>query len=176
MAEQEKTTEQPEKMQTIAQQLQIKKFPFQIIVDGKTIYSELASGHFTKYIYDENGNLVREESSNGSWVNYYFDREGRSLGCDDSEGYFERIEYDNKGRIVFEENKYVSQRTRYDAHGFPFYMELSDGYWLKTIYNCEGTLLYSEDSKGVIVDNRPESKIEKMLNIITEKIGCKIID
>ena len=51
-------------MKTIAQQLNIKTFPFQIKVDGKEIYCEDSDGFWVKSEYQD-GKLVYYEDSNG---------------------------------------------------------------------------------------------------------------
>jgi hypothetical protein len=53
-------------MQTIAQQLKIKKFPF-IINDhnGNSIYFEDSDGFWRKREFDSNGNEIYYENSNG---------------------------------------------------------------------------------------------------------------
>jgi hypothetical protein len=55
-------------MQTIAQQLKIKEFPF-IIKDsnGNEIYYEISDGYWSKREYDSNGNRIYYENSDGYW-------------------------------------------------------------------------------------------------------------
>ena len=53
-------------MKTIAQQLNIKEFPFEI--------------------KDKNGNLIYCENSNGNWVKREFDSDGRVVYFEDSNG------------------------------------------------------------------------------------------
>ena len=51
---------------TIAQQLKIKEFPFEINdSNGKVIYFETSTGFWIKREYDDNGNLIYWENSNG---------------------------------------------------------------------------------------------------------------
>ncbi len=40
------------------------------------------------------------------------------------------------------------------------YYEHSDGYWCKLEYDSKGNEIYTEDSRGVIVDNRTPKIIE----------------
>jgi hypothetical protein len=56
-------------MQTIAQQLKIKKFPFQIKdSNGNEIYAENSDGYWIKAEYDSNGNEIYWETSNGAII------------------------------------------------------------------------------------------------------------
>jgi hypothetical protein len=70
-------------MKTIAQQLNVKEFPFVINnSQGKPIYYEDSNGYWRKGDYDSQGNRT------------YFE---------DSKGYWEKSEYDSNGyRIYFE--------------------------------------------------------------------------
>ena len=53
-------------MKTIAQQLNITEFPFEINdKNGNEIYSEYSDGRWYKKEYDSYGNLTRFENSNG---------------------------------------------------------------------------------------------------------------
>ena len=70
-------------MKTIAQQLNVKKFPF-IIRDenGNELYYEDSSGFWTKSEYDENHNMLYFEDSDGFWEKREYD-----INC--NEVYFE---------------------------------------------------------------------------------------
>jgi len=53
-------------MKTIAQQLNIKTFPFEVKDEnGNILYYEKSNGYWGKYTYDENGNEVYYENSEG---------------------------------------------------------------------------------------------------------------
>jgi hypothetical protein len=53
-------------MKTIAQQLNVKEFPFQIKDSkGNVIYYEDSEGYWSKGEYDSNGNVIYFENSNG---------------------------------------------------------------------------------------------------------------
>jgi hypothetical protein len=56
-------------MKTIAQQLNIKEFPF-VIKDsnGQEIYYEYSNGSWFKREYDSNGNLIYYENSDGKII------------------------------------------------------------------------------------------------------------
>ena len=93
-------------MKTIAQQLNVKEFPF-IIKDknGKEIYYEYSKGYWYKKEYDTNGNLIL------------------------------------------------------------FYFEHPNGYWYKYEYDSNGNEIYREDSTGHIIDKRPKSCEDKIVEI-----------
>lgn len=71
-------------MKTIAQQLQIKKFPF-IIKDSNdnVIYFEYSDRYWFKYAYDSNGNEIYWENSDGLW---------------------DKREYDSNRKLIYREN------------------------------------------------------------------------
>ena len=51
---------------TIAQQLNVKEFPFEIKdKKGNTIYFEISNGYWSKREYDQNGNTIYYEDSEG---------------------------------------------------------------------------------------------------------------
>jgi hypothetical protein len=53
---------------TIAQQLNITKFPFEIKDEkGRLIYAENKRGYWAKMEYDEDGNQIYREDSDGDW-------------------------------------------------------------------------------------------------------------
>ena len=62
---------------TIAQQLNVKEFPFEIKgKNGKQIYSEYSNGFWIKREYDQNGNQIYHENSNGFWSKREYDQKG----------------------------------------------------------------------------------------------------
>jgi len=72
-------------MKTIAQQLNIKKFPFIIEdSDGQEIYREDSNGFWEKYEYAD-GNLIYCENSNGFWEKYEY-ADGKKIYCEYSNG------------------------------------------------------------------------------------------
>ena len=81
-------------MKTIAQQLNVKEFPF-IIKDskGKEIYREYSNGFWYKSEYDSNGNEIYCENSKGSWYKREYDKNGNQTYRENSDGY---IEYNRK--------------------------------------------------------------------------------
>jgi hypothetical protein len=74
-------------MKTIAQQLNIKEFPFRINdKNGNLLYAENSNGFWYKYELDENGNLRFFEDSNGYWCKYELDEDGNERYFEDSKG------------------------------------------------------------------------------------------
>lgn len=72
-------------MKTIAQQLNVKDFPFIIEdKDGNVIYWENSSGFWRKREYDSNGKPIYKENSDGFWERYEYDSNGKLIHCEDS--------------------------------------------------------------------------------------------
>jgi hypothetical protein len=93
---------------TIAQQLKIKEFPFEI--------------------KDSKGNQIYCEDSNGDWRKHEYDSEGKEI-----------------------------------------YLEASNGFWIKRRWDSKGNRIYYENSDGTIVDNRPETEIQKAIDLLTKE-------
>ena len=84
-------------MKTIAQQLNIKTFPFEIRDNnGNIIYSENSNDSWIKYEYDSNGNEIYYENSDGYWSKKEFDSKGKQIYYKDSDGVIE----DNRSKTV----------------------------------------------------------------------------
>ena len=92
-------------MKTIAQQLNIKEFPFEIKdKKGKQIYSEYSNGFWSKREYGQNGNQIYYEESTGYWSKREYDQNGLLIYYENSTGYWSKREYDQKGLIIYYEN------------------------------------------------------------------------
>jgi hypothetical protein len=74
-------------MKTIAQQLNVKEFPF-VIKDsqGRQIYYENSTGYWVKREYDSNGNVIHFENSTGYWCKYEHGSNGKLIYYENSEG------------------------------------------------------------------------------------------
>jgi hypothetical protein len=92
---------------TIAKQLKIKEFPFEIKdSEGNLIYFETSTGYWSKREYDSDGKEVYWETSDGAWIKREFDSEGNRIYYENFNGYWEKHEYDSKGnRIYYEDSK-----------------------------------------------------------------------
>ena len=75
-------------MKTIAEQLNIKEFPF-VIKDknGNKIYWEDENGYWIKTEYDSKGNRIYLEDSYGFWIKTEYDSKGNKIYWEDSNGY-----------------------------------------------------------------------------------------
>ena len=75
---------------TIAQQLQVKDFPFEIKdKNGHTLYYENSDGDWSRYEYDSFGNEVYFENSNGVWSKSEYkmlDSHGKEIYFENSNG------------------------------------------------------------------------------------------
>lgn len=90
---------------TIAQQLKIKDFPFEIKnSNGKLIYYENSIGYWEKGEYDTDGNWVYYEDSNGSWAKREYDASGNLIYYENSNGHWEKSEYDADGNQIYWED------------------------------------------------------------------------
>ena len=90
---------------TIAQQLKVKDFPFEIKdIKGKLIYTESSKGYWYKYEYDAKGNRIYYEDSNGFWIKYEYDAKGNLIYFEVSKGYWEKREFDANGNEIYYES------------------------------------------------------------------------
>ena len=75
-------------MKTIAQQLNIKEFPFEIKDNnGDIIYYEDIDGIWFKYEYDQNNNIIYFEDNKGFWYKQEYDSNNNEIYYENSEGY-----------------------------------------------------------------------------------------
>ena len=94
-------------MKTIAQQLNVKEFPFEIKDhNGNEIYREYSTGNWAKWQYDTNGNAIYYEDSNGFWSKWQYDTNGKLIYCEYSNGDWYKFEYDTNGNKIYYENSY----------------------------------------------------------------------
>jgi len=92
-------------MKTIAQQLNVTEFPFEIKdKKGNRIYYETSGGYWSKREYDSSGNQIYYENSNGLWVKYEYDSNGKLIHFENSKGYWAKKEYDSNGKEIYFEN------------------------------------------------------------------------
>jgi len=92
-------------MKTIAQQLNIKDFPFEIKdKNGNIIYFENSDGFWCKLEYDKNGNEIYYENIDGFWCKPEYDKNGKQIYYEDSTGFWVKREYDKNGNEIYYEN------------------------------------------------------------------------
>jgi len=85
-------------MKTIAQQLNVKEFPF--------------------IIKDSNGKEIYREESNGGWVRHEYDSSNREIYHENSAGDWIKKEYDSKGDRIYYESSYgtvIDNRPKTDV-------------------------------------------------------------
>jgi hypothetical protein len=85
---------------TIAQQLNVKDFPF--------------------IIKDKNGNDIYFEGSNGNWYKREYDSNGNDIYFEDYNGYWREREYDSKGNEIYYENsdgEVIDNRPKGNCNG-----------------------------------------------------------
>ena len=92
-------------MKTIAQQLNVKEFPFSIKdKNGKEIYGETSNGFWIKWEYDSNGNQTYSENSDGYWSKREYDSNGKEIYFKSISGFWSKREYDSNGKEIYFEN------------------------------------------------------------------------
>ena len=88
-----------EQTKTIAQQLNIKEFPFTVKdKNNNQIYHEDSSGYWYKSEYDSNSNQIYYENSDGYWRKSEYDSNSNKTYSEDSN---ERIT-DNRPKEIIE--------------------------------------------------------------------------
>jgi hypothetical protein len=85
------------KQKTIAQQLGITKFPFEIKENGRVVYFENRAKYWVKYQYDKNGNEIRRECSDLYIGISTFNKNNQLIRFEDSKGYWQERGYDKNG-------------------------------------------------------------------------------
>jgi len=92
-------------MKTIAQQLNIKEFPFKINdSNGNQIYYENSFGIWEKKEFNSNNSLIYYESSFGYWEKKEFDSNSNIIYYENSKGSWYKKEYDSNNRVIYYEN------------------------------------------------------------------------
>jgi hypothetical protein len=74
-------------MKTIAKQLNVKDFPFEIKdKNNNEIYRENSNGYWIKREFDKNNNLIYFENSNGYWDKQEYDENNNRIYYENSNG------------------------------------------------------------------------------------------
>jgi hypothetical protein len=91
-------------MKTIAQELKVTDFPFEIRdKNNNQIYFEYSNGNWIKREFDKNNNEIYYERSNGYWIKSEYDSNNNGIYFEDSSGFWYKREFDkNNNRIYFE--------------------------------------------------------------------------
>ena len=90
-------------MKTIAQQLNIKTFPFTIEVDGNEVYFEDSNGIWIKREFQD-GKCVYYEDSCGDWYKCEY-QDDKEIYFENSDGYWAKHEYQD-GKLVYHEDSH----------------------------------------------------------------------
>jgi len=108
-------------MKTIAQQLGIKDFPFEIRdKNGNEIYYENSDGYWVKYEYDSNGKQIYAETSKGYWSKREYDSDGNKIYLENSRGFWVKKEFDSDGKQIYYEDsngKVINNRPNPSCEG-----------------------------------------------------------
>ena len=116
-------------MKTIAQQLNIQDFPFEILdKKGNETYREYSDGFWWKRQHDSQGNQTYYENSDGYWEKREYDSMGNQTYYENSRGFWEKREYNSKGKETYFVN--------------------SKGFWRKREFDSNGKETYYADSLG----------------------------
>jgi hypothetical protein len=94
-------------MKTIAQQLNITDFPFEI--------------------KDDRGNLIYVESKDGHWSRWEHDSEGKEIYYQNSYNYWAKWERSDKSEIYYQDSYGFWSKSQYDENGREIYSETSEG-------------------------------------------------
>ena len=93
------------KSKTIAQQLNVKDFPFRVKDENSNeIYFEDLFGDWEKQKFDSNNNRIYYEDLDGYWSKYEYDSNGNEIYFEDSNGYWEKHEYDSNDNLIYYED------------------------------------------------------------------------
>ena len=93
-------------MKTIAQQLNVTEFPFEIKdKNNNLIYWEDSEGFWSKREWDlENNHQIYFENSKGYWWKQEWDSANNQIYFEKSDGYWAKKEWDSTGLIYFEDS------------------------------------------------------------------------
>ena len=156
--------------QTIAQQLNVTKFPF--IIDTKEIrYYEDKEG-WSRMEFNERGSLTYSEDSTGFWRRKEYNKEGDEIYLEESTGYW-RLTYYNEQReeIYLEDSNNYWEKREYNEQNNFTYLLTSTGCWEKMEYD-EFDIIYHETHDGVLLDVRPklELTLEQEVESLIDKV------
>jgi hypothetical protein len=91
--------------ETIAQQLKIKDFPFEIKDENNNeIYWENSNRFWYKREFDENNNEIYYKNSYGYWIKYEVDENNNKIYWENSDGFWVKQEYDENNNKIYYEN------------------------------------------------------------------------
>ncbi len=138
----------------------LKKYSKKIMTEGinlptnnTKIVGDYPNGHWEKYQYDDNGNLIKFENAQNYWKKYEYNDRGKLIFLEDSNGYWEKIIYSEDGKKAkYNNSKGEWWEQQYDEKNRLIKYTKSDGYWEKRKYNDAGEVVYYETSFGKVRD------------------------
>lgn len=87
-------------------------------LDKKISKLSKSDGTWTKFKYDEFGNLIRESHSDGSWAKYKYDPVGNRIDTTFSDGTVSHFKYDKRNRrVALTGNHRNNFKTQYSPSG-----------------------------------------------------------
>jgi hypothetical protein len=169
-------------MKTIAQQLGVTDFPFDIRDKrGNLIYHERdrhfwqisgldAKTFWARWEYDEKGNQIYFENSYGKII----DNRPKELAKEIAEeqtisqqlgiNQFPFEITDDRGRLLYMEWWKSWSRWEHNEKGWLIYYKNSDNFWERWKHDENGKEIYYENSRGEIRGNRPNEKTNPELD------------
>jgi hypothetical protein len=157
-------------LNTIAQQLNIKDFPFEIRdKQDNLLYFENSDEYWGKHEFDSAGRERYYENSYGFWHKYEYGSDGNVIYCEDSDGVI--IDKRPKNDVITL-NGIKYKRIDDFNHGIDAIKYcLTDKLWIKKLeFNSAGNRIYYEDSKGLIRDNRSKHDVITLNGIKYKRI------
>lgn len=119
--------------------------------NGNLIKEENNKSSWIKYQYDEKGNVIKTENANGYWEEYTYDEKGNVIKIEEYTGFWTKYEYDEKGNVIKEENANgygIKYEYTYDEKGNIIYKKNSSGSWTKYKYDEKGNVIKIENFNG----------------------------
>ncbi len=90
---------------TIAQELGVTKFPFEIKDDrGNVIYKEYDDGFWKRWEVDLKGRELYYQNSSSFWAKREYDDNGGEIYFENSDGYWAKREWDANGNLIYYQN------------------------------------------------------------------------
>ncbi len=89
-------------MKTIAQELNVTDFPFEIKdKNNNQIYYEDSKGYWWKREFDSNNNEIYCENSTGYWCKREFDKNNNEIYYETSNGYWSKREFNKNNNLIY---------------------------------------------------------------------------
>ncbi len=116
-------------MKTIAEQMNVKEFPFIMYnANGNEIYRELSNRFWIKREYDISGHQIYFEDSDGAWYKWEYDVDGTEIYFENSEG----VIIDNRPQDIKKKELIIKRVGVWDSYficpcGSLYNMWRSDG-------------------------------------------------